>query len=68
MASAYVERLADYCFSFELFAERGRRRDDIRPGVRIVGFERRISIAFTVMPEQVIILRLLYGGRQIESS
>jgi toxin ParE1/3/4 len=66
VAAAYVDRLAEYCLSFEIFAERGRHREDIRPGLRIVGFERRIAVAFVVEPEQVKILRLLYGGQQFE--
>ena len=67
VATAYLERLEGYCEGFEVAAERGHRRDDVRPGLRIVGFERRIAIAFVVEPEQVIILRLYYGGRAIGS-
>jgi toxin ParE1/3/4 len=66
VAAAYVDRLAEYCLGFEVFAERGRRREDIRPGLRIVGFERRIAVAFVVEPAQVKILRLLYGGQQFK--
>ena len=66
VAAAYVDRLAEYCLGFEIFAERGRRREDIRPGLRIVGFERRIAVAFVVEPAQVKILRLLYGGQQFK--
>lgn len=66
IATAYVERLQAYCQDFELAAERGHRRDDIRPGLRIVGFERPVAIAFIVEPAQVIIVRLYYGGRTID--
>jgi hypothetical protein len=31
-----------------MFPERGRRRDDLRPGLRIIGFGRRVTIAFHV--------------------
>ena len=65
VALAYLDRLEAYCRSFEIAAERGHGRDDIRPGLRIVGFERRIAIAFVVEAEQVIILRLYYGGRSV---
>jgi len=67
VAKTYLDRLEVYCQGFEIAAERGHRRDDIRPGLRIVGSERRITIAFVVEPEQVIILRLYYGGRAIGS-
>ena len=33
---------------------------------RTVGFERRITVAFTVTDDSVVILRLFYGGRDWE--
>jgi toxin ParE1/3/4 len=66
MALAYVGRLEAYCRRFDLASERGRRRDDVRPGLRVVGFERRVTIAFTVGDSTVTILRLFYGGRDWE--
>ena len=65
-AIAYVARIEDYCARFDLAAERGTRRDDIRPGLRIVGFEWRVTIAFHVDATTVTIDRILYGGREIE--
>jgi toxin ParE1/3/4 len=47
-------------------SERGHRRDDIRPRLRVVGFERRVTIAFTVSAEAVTILRVFYDGRDWE--
>jgi toxin ParE1/3/4 len=41
-------------------------RNDVRPGLRTVGFERQISIAFHVDSERVTIDRILYGGRDLE--
>lgn len=63
VALNYLERLEAYCASFETAGERGHRRDDIRAGLRIVGFERRVAIAFTVSDSEVTILRLYYGGQ-----
>lgn len=65
-ALSYLERIETYCLGFKHAAERGTRRDDIRPGMRIVGFERRVTIAFSVMEERVTILRIFYGGRNWE--
>lgn len=67
VALGYVERIERHLGSFDVAAERGIRRDDIRPGLRIVGFERRVTIAFTVEPERVTILRIMYGGRDWEA-
>lgn len=63
VAMNYVERVMAYCADFETSGERGQRRDDLRPGLRVVGFERRIAIAFTVSSTEVAILRLYYGGQ-----
>ena len=49
------------------FSDRGIRRDDLRPGLRILGFERRAVITFQLTAEAVTILRILYGGRDIET-
>lgn len=62
----YIQRIMAFCDAFDVFPERGTRRDDIRPGLRTVGFERRITIAFTVEQERVEFLRFFYGGRDWE--
>lgn len=66
-ALAYIERIETYCNGFATFPERGLRRDDIRPGLRVVGFARRVSIAFHITPAAVTIDRILYGGRDLGS-
>lgn len=62
-ALSYIERLERYCRGFDVASERGTQRDDIRPGLRIVGCERRVTIAFTVEDERVVFLRVFYGGQ-----
>lgn len=64
----YVERIEAYCLSFASFPERGLSRDDLLPGLRVVGFERRVSIAFHVDSERVTFDRILYGGRDIDTT
>jgi len=41
IALRFVDRIEDYCRGFMIAPERGRRRDDLRPGLRTVGFRRR---------------------------
>ncbi|MBI3702845.1 MAG: type II toxin-antitoxin system RelE/ParE family toxin [Rhizobiales bacterium] len=65
-AIGYIGRIEKYCLGFERFTERGTQRDDIRPGLRVVGFERRVTIAFHVETGRVVIDRILYGGRDVE--
>jgi toxin ParE1/3/4 len=67
-ALAYLERIEIYCRGFAVLPERGTRRDDIRPGLRIVGFERRATIAFHLADDTVVIDRILYGGRDLASA
>ncbi len=62
-ALAYVERIEEWCASLRTLPQRGTSREDIRPGLRTAGFERRVTIAFQVMADSVIVLRILYGGR-----
>jgi toxin ParE1/3/4 len=62
-ADGFVSRIVDYCRGLEHFPERGMRRDDIRPALRILGYRRRVAIAFTVEPEHVTIIGVYYGGR-----
>ena len=66
-AIRYVERIEAYCRDMGVAAERGRRRDDVRPGLRVVSFEGRVAIAFTMTEDRVTILRLFYGGRDWEA-
>lgn len=65
IARAYVDRLIDYCVDFDTFPERGARHDDIKQGLRTVGYRRRATIAFTVKDKAVTILRVFHGGRDL---
>jgi toxin ParE1/3/4 len=51
-----------------MFPERGTRRDDLSPGLRIVGYRRRATIAFTVESDAVIIQGIFYGGQDYEAA
>lgn len=63
MAIGYLNRLKTWLASFSAASERGTRRDDIRPGLRTIGFERRIMVAFTVARDKVVVQRVFYGGQ-----
>lgn len=65
MARGYLGRVRDYCLRFDLAGERGTMREDIRPGLRIVGFERRLTMVFTTTENEVIFLRILEAGRNL---
>lgn len=61
-ALGFVGRIEAACLSLAEFPERGTRYDDIRPGLRVIGLERRVTIAFHVGSRRVTIDRILYGG------
>jgi toxin ParE1/3/4 len=65
-AGSYMERIEQACMNLAAFPERGTRRDDIVPGLRTIGFERRVTIAFRVLDHVVEILAIAYAGRQFE--
>ena len=66
IAGGYIERIETACMALATFPERGLQRDDIRPGLRVVGFERRATIAFQVRKTEVVIVRIFYGGQDYE--
>jgi toxin ParE1/3/4 len=67
-ASGYIARIERWCQTLGTFPKGGTARDDIRPGLRVVGFERRVLIGFQISGNAVFILRVLYGGRNISGA
>ena len=66
-AERYMKRIRRPCERLDLFPERGTKRDDIAPGIRLFGIERRVTVAFKVYEDRVSIIRVLYGGQDIEA-
>lgn len=60
-----IARIEAACMALATFPERGTKRDDLEPGIRIIGFERRATIAFRVEDDTV---RVFYAGRDYEAS
>jgi toxin ParE1/3/4 len=67
IALGYVERIRRRCLALLPFPERGTKRDEIAPGLRTIGFERRVTIAFAIEDDGVVILAIAYGGRQLDA-
>ena len=65
-AFAYTARIRAFCVSLETFPERGEPWKHIASGLRVIGFERRVSIAFRVKKDRVEVARVLYGGRDLD--
>lgn len=67
IALRFVESIEAYCLDFAQFPERGMRRNDLRPGLRTVGFRRRATILFEVerSARRVVIHGIYYAGRSL---
>lgn len=66
VADGYLDRITGFCERLAHFPNRGMKRDDLAPGLRTLGFERRAVIAFRVLEDEVRIVRVLYGGREFD--
>ena len=68
IAERYTEAIISYCESLHTFPLRGTARDDIRPGLRITNYKKRMVVAFEVDTHagQVSIIGLFYGGQDYE--
>ena len=67
VALPYVRRIKAYCDDLGFASERGQRRDDLRVGLRTVGFAGRATIVFSVNEDRVTILRVFAAGRNWET-
>jgi plasmid stabilization system protein ParE len=66
-AQRYTDAIVTHCEELRTFPHRGNQRDDIRPGLRITNYRKRVVIAFTVDAKQVSILGIFYGGQDFET-
>ena len=67
-AENYVGKIVADCQALSTFPERGNKRDDVRPNLRVKGFKRRVSIAFSVDAEKAVVAihGIFYGGQDFE--
>ncbi len=68
VSARYIDSIVDYCENLRTFPQRGTRRDDIRPGLRTLGYRRRLTIAFEVAENTVDIIGVFYGGQDYEAA
>jgi plasmid stabilization system protein ParE len=66
VASAHVRPLLAHCEAFSTFPERGTRRDDIRAGLRLVGYRRQVTVALEVTNAEVRIVLVPGRGLDVE--
>lgn len=65
VAEGFAAKLYEHCAGLALTPERGTQRNEIRPGLRTIGYRRRATVTFRVdhATRTVVILGVYYGGR-----
>jgi toxin ParE1/3/4 len=63
-AATFISGIQDFCLGLSAFPQRGTARKEFS-GIRIIGYKRSVSIAFSVKPDSVVILGIFYGGQNI---
>ncbi len=69
-AARFVDGIVAYCESFANFPERGTRRDDLLPGLRVTSYRKSTTVAFRVdtSARTVAIIGVFYGGQDYEAA
>ncbi len=62
-ADRYTERILAACEALGTFPQRGQDLGDLKPGLRSIGFERRVTIVSQVTPQVVVVQGVFYGGQ-----
>ena len=55
------------CETLGDFPLKGRSRNDLQKGLRILGFERKAVITYRVLADEVEVTNIFYGGRNWEA-
>jgi toxin ParE1/3/4 len=64
-ALGYATQVEHVCLGLAAFPHRGAPRTSVRPGLRVLAFRRRVSVVYVVSDREIIVLRILYGGRRV---
>ncbi len=69
VAKRYTDAIVEYCEGMQTFPQRGTRRDDVRPGLRVTNYKGSAVIAFAVDDAAMVvsIIGVYYGGQDYES-
>lgn len=67
IAARFTDGIVAHCESLSTFPNRGNRRDDLRPGLRVTSYRRRVAIAFHLDKDRINIIGVFYGGQDYES-
>ena len=66
-AERYTRRIEDRCAEIGAAPGVGREREDLLPGLRLLVFERRVTIAYRIWNDTVEVLNIFGAGRDYEA-
>lgn len=67
IAEAYTNAIIERCERLGETPLAGVARDDIRRGLRLTFFRKRVAIAYSAIAKAVTVLGVFYGGQDYES-
>jgi toxin ParE1/3/4 len=69
LADRTVDSIREFIKGLAMVPHRGTKRDDLRPGLRIVPFKKRTAIAIEIDDKATVVtvLRVFYGGQDYET-
>lgn len=67
ISAKYTNAIVERCERLAETPLAGIARDDIRRGMRVTFFRKRVVIAYAVSAKTVTVLALFYGGQDYES-
>jgi toxin ParE1/3/4 len=68
IARSYRVAIVARCHQLESFPDRGRSRDDLRQGLQTIVHRRRVTMAYEVEGERVVIVAIIGQGRDIAAA
>jgi toxin ParE1/3/4 len=68
IAARFTDGIVTYCENLSTLPLRGVKRDDVRPGLRITNYRRRVVVAFDVEGDRINIIGIFYGGQDYEAA
>ena len=68
IADGFIDRIEARCQKIGAAPHGGRRRDDLGAGLRTIAFEKTALIVYRVDGDRVVVLNVLYRGRDVDSA
>ena len=68
IAERHTQAIRRYCESLSIAPQRGTRRDDLSPGLRITHYRGSTLLAFYIQGDVVWFVGVFFGGQDYESA